>query len=210
MTGDVPAFVIRRLRDLVPRRHLTMTEAYRIVELQANRFRELLGITSPDLPDSAIVGLPRVHVSYEPLPVSGATAWHNGRWYILINSLEDFSRQRFSMAHELFHVINYPTLGFLLPGATQFSPSAERLAEYFGGCLLAPKRYLLRLVGEGEDEQGLANTFGMSRRAINVRLQQLHLTEGPITCGQPIDWRIRTIRPSPSKKEEITHGRHAA
>jgi hypothetical protein len=207
MSGDAPAFVIRRLRNLVPHRPLTTAEAFRIVELQANRFRELLGIDTPELPDSAILSLPRVRVAYEAaLPVSGATAWHNGRWFILINSLEDFTRQRFSMAHELFHVINYPTLDFLLPGAKQFSPRAERLAEYFGGCLLAPKRFVLRLVGEGEDESGLANIFGMSRRAVNVRLQQLHLTEAPLTCGQPVGWRMSAVRPAPTETTEVSHG----
>ena len=207
MSGDAPAFVIRRLRDLVPHRPLTTAEAFRIVELQANRFRELLGIDTPELPDSAILSLPRVRVAYEAaLPVSGATAWHNGRWFILINSLEDFTRQRFSMAHELFHVINYPTLDFLLPGEKQFSPRAERLAEYFGGCLLAPKRHLLRLAGQGETEDSLAATFGISHRAINVRLQQLHLKDTPPRCGHPRGWRIGTVRPVPTETTEVSCG----
>ena len=206
MSDDAPAFVIRRLRDLVPRRPLNSREAHRIVELQANRFRELLGVDTPELPDSAIVNLPRVRVAYERrLPVSGATAWHNGRWLILINSLEDFSRQRFSMAHELFHVINYPTLGFLLPGEGQFSVRTERLADYFGGCLLAPKRFMMRLVGEGEDENGIANTFGMSRRAVQVRLQQLHLAEALPTCGLPTGWRLTAVRPAPTETTDASH-----
>jgi Zn-dependent peptidase ImmA (M78 family) len=190
----------------VPRRKLSPSEAHRIVELQGNRLRELLDVQSPDLPDSAITDLPRIVVGYEArLPVSGVTAWHNGRWHILINSLEDFSRQRFSLAHELFHVVNYPTLSFLLPGAEQFSPSAERLAEYFGGCLLVPKRHLLRLVGEGQRGQDLANIFGVSRRAINVRMQQLKLIDPPLICGQPLGWRITAVRPAPTETVEVSH-----
>lgn len=207
MSNDTPTFVIRQLRNLVPRRQLRPWEARRLVELQANRFRELLDITTPDLPDSAIVTLPRVRVAYEPrLPVSGATAWHNGRWLILINAREDFGRQRFSMAHELFHVINWPTIQYLLPGQGRLSPDAERLAEYFGGCLLAPKRHLYRLVGEGLKLEELAHMFGMSERAVAFRLAQLHVTEPRLRCGVGTGWRVASVAAAQTDCEEVSIG----
>jgi predicted transcriptional regulator len=204
---DQPTFVIRQLRQLVPPRPLKPWETRRVVELQANRFRELLGIDTPELPDSTIMTLPRVHVAYDPnLPVSGATAWHNGRWLILINSLEDFTRQRFSLAHELFHVVNFPTIGWLLPGAGRLSPEAEQLAEYFGGCLLAPKRHLLRLAGEGYSLGDLATTFGMSQRAVSVRLGQLHLRDTTPRCGTALGWSFHSVRPIEIETREVSHG----
>lgn len=207
MNANPPSFVIRRLRQLVPRRQLRPWEARRIVELQANRLRDFLDVRTPDLAESAITTLPRIRVAYEPqLPVSGATAWHNGCWLILINSLEDFSRQRFSLAHELFHVINYPTLQWLLPGQTRLSPQAERLADYFGGCLLAPKGHLLRLYGEDHDVHDLAAIFGMSARAVRVRLDQLHVIDSRPRCGRPVDWSFNNIVPTNTEAREVSHG----
>jgi Zn-dependent peptidase ImmA (M78 family) len=204
---DQPTLVIRQLRQLVPPRPLKPWEARRIVELQANRFREILGINTPELPDSSIVTLPRVRVAYDPnLPVSGATAWNNGRWLILINALEDFTRQRFSLAHEFFHVVNFPTIGWLLPGTGRLSPEAEQLAEYFGGCLLAPKRHLLRLAGEGYNLGDLATTFGMSPRAVSVRLRQLHLRDETPRCGAPLGWSFHSVVPIEIETREVSHG----
>src|SRR5579863_8884891 len=102
--------LLAALRALVPTRPLTNREAERIAELQANRFRELLGIREPTLPDEAIASLPRIVISYEfDLPVSGLAQWADGRWLIALNGQEPEVRQRFSLAHELFHVINHTT-----------------------------------------------------------------------------------------------------
>lgn len=78
--NDTPTNLLRSLRTLVPQRRLSYREAERIAELQANRLRERLGLGEPELPDSAITGLPRLSVSRRyGLPVSGLTHWHNGR-----------------------------------------------------------------------------------------------------------------------------------
>ena len=99
--------LLATLRALVPPRPLSYSEAERIAELQASRFRELHGLTQPELPEEAISDLPRFHVTREyDLPVSGLAQWSNGRWLIAINGHEQPARQRFSLAHELFHVIN--------------------------------------------------------------------------------------------------------
>src|ERR1700759_562526 len=95
--------IIGQLRALIPNRPLRFAEALRLTELQANRFRELLGLTEPSLPDAAITELPRIRLRRQrSLPVSGLAHWHNGRWLIAINASEPEARQRFSLSHELF------------------------------------------------------------------------------------------------------------
>ncbi len=136
--------VLALLRALVPERPLRLSEAERLAELQANRLRELLNIDSVDLPDEAITELPRITVTSEyDLPVSGSAHWSNGRWIIAVNASEYPPRQRFSAAHELHHIICHPLKAFMYadePGLPA-SVKAERLADYFAGALLMPKRH---------------------------------------------------------------------
>src|SRR5579883_2236232 len=177
--------LLAALRALVPTRPLTNREAERIAELQANRFREILGLREPTLPEAAIANLPRIAVSYEfDLPVSGLAQWSNGRWLIAINGQEPEVRQRFSLAHELFHVINHTTGQWLDPDspAQACSPRAERLADYFAACLLMPKRHVKRLFFSGGKPDYLAAVFEVSPLAMRVRLSQLGLVETAPRC----------------------------
>src|SRR4051812_28289255 len=100
--------VIASLRDFVPITQLSRAQALRLAELQAARFRVLTNQREPLLPTAAIAELPRPHVvRLSPLPVSGATAWSNGQWQILLRSSEPIGRQRFSLAHELKHILDH-------------------------------------------------------------------------------------------------------
>jgi Zn-dependent peptidase ImmA (M78 family) len=178
--------VLAYLRGLVPQRPLSFIEARHITELQANRLRGLLNITSAELPPEVIPGLPRIEViEVSDLPASGASQWSEGKWVIAVNGQESWQRQRFSMGHELWHIINYRTTDFLCPGNrfTSSSAQAERLADYFSGCLHMPKQHLKRLVGEGLDAADLADTFGVSVPAVTVRLNQLGFSQSRSRCS---------------------------
>jgi len=171
--------VLRQLRELVPKRKLHYYEAMRLAELQANRFRELLGVAEPELPDETIASLPRMSVERKvDLPVSGLAHWHNGRWIVALNALEPDTRQRFSLGHELFHIVNHHTRQWLHPGNHRFSAhhTGERLADYFAACLLMPKRYVKALAAEGHDVERLAAVFNVSTRAMHIRLHHLGVT----------------------------------
>ena len=168
--------VLATLRALVPNRPLSFSQALRITELQASRLRELLGITSPELPEETIPALPRVKViEVVDLPSSGASQWSDGSWVIAVNGLEPWQRQRFSIGHELWHVINHQTAEWLCRPDRFNSAQAisERLADYFSGCLHMPKAHLKRLIGTGLDAEDLADTFGVSVPAVKVRTNQI-------------------------------------
>jgi Zn-dependent peptidase ImmA (M78 family) len=178
--------LLAQLRAIVPQRPLRWPEAERLAELQANRFRELLGIDTPELPDEAITELPRLVVTVEgDLPVSGSAHWSNGRWIITVNALEHPLRQRFSAAHELYHIICHLLYGWMFPDEPGLPPSvkAERLADYFAGALLMPKRHVKRLWGEGHRAAAeLARCFAVSPRAMQFRLDQLGLSQPRPRC----------------------------
>jgi hypothetical protein len=182
--------VLALLRDLVPKRALTWREAERIAELQANRLREILDLEQPRLPEEAISELPRIDVRRESdLPVSGLTYSDSGCWVIALNALEPIGRQRFSLAHEFRHILDHTERQWLYLGGRALSRSeqAERLADYFAGCLLMPKRWVKRLFGERASLILLADAFGVTPRAMHVRLSQLCLIEPTPRC----DWPVR-------------------
>ncbi len=184
--------VISQLRDLVPLRPLTTAEAMRVAELQATRMRRLLDITEPAFPESAISELPRVQVErMTPSPVSGAAQWSRGRWLIIVNGAEPNVRQRYSLAHELKHVLDNPFAKFIYPpkdGVTAYD-RAERICDYFAACLLMPRAQVKHhFCEEGvQDILRLARRFDVSQMAMQVRLNQIGLRDQTRRClvGSP-------------------------
>jgi hypothetical protein len=191
--------VVARLRDLVPIRPLTRNEALRIAELQATRFLKLVGVTSGPVPEKVITELPRVQVErMSPFPVSGATHWSNGRWLVILNRAEPITRQRFSLAHELKHILDHRFAGDLYKGVNEADRHAwiEQVCDYFAGCLLMPRPWVKRAYTSGIQRlPDLAATFGVSQIAIQVRLNQIGLIEPQPRCGRPgKDWAVRALK----------------
>lgn len=180
---------IGALRALMPSRPVSLGEALRIGELQANRLRELTASTDPAFPDSAISGLPRIRVqTMSPLPMSGyTTGLRGGHWLIVLNGSESPLRQRFSLAHEFKHVLDHP---FIAEAYSKLRGQAagdwaEQLCDSFAAFLLMPKALVKRLYcDQGVQEvQALARRFQVSQAAMRIRLLQLRLVEPGPRCA---------------------------
>jgi predicted transcriptional regulator len=190
--------VVASLRDLVPLRPLTYGEHLRIAELQANRFLKLVGVHEAPVPERAISELPRVHVEHmSPFPVSGATHWSSGQWLVALNGAEPRVRQRFSLAHELKHIIDHRFAGLIFDSfANEDRPLlVEQICDYFAGCLLMPRPWLKSTYANGlQHLPTLARRFDVSQAAMQVRLNQIGMTDPTPRCGRPsADWPIRAI-----------------
>lgn len=174
--------VLAILRSVMPRRLLTTQEAELIAELQANRLLELAGLPQAPIPNELVTELPRIAVRLDPdLPVSGCAQWVSGRWLLSINASEPWTRQRFSLVHELKHVLDHPFVNQVYAGDEQ----AEHLADYFAACVLMPRRYVKRVWGERmQSLADLAQHFGVSERAMALRLQHLGL-RSPVPRHSP-------------------------
>ena len=128
--------VLAQLRDVVPLRALTRQEALSVAERQALKLLELTGTIGGPVHERIIAELPRIHVErMSPWPVSGATHWVNGRWIIVLNGAEPVVRQRFSLAHELKHIIDHPFVDTLYRGIPEADRHdfIERTCDYFAG-----------------------------------------------------------------------------
>lgn len=191
--------VLAVLRALAPRRLLTQAETEYLAELQANRLLELAGHPQLPIPNELVTELPRIRVLVDvDLPVSGSAQWVSGRWLVTLNASEPWQRQRFSLAHELKHVLDHPFVDIAYAG----DAAAEHSADVFAACLLMPRREVKRVWGQGMQSLGhLAAYFGVSERAIAVRLQHLELRA-------PLPRHTSTPRRTPRGRYERARSSH--
>jgi Zn-dependent peptidase ImmA (M78 family) len=180
MSGSQPApSVLAELRALVPRRHLSPNEVRQLAEFQANRLIELARVTEPPFPHEFIMRLPRVQVLMERrTPVSASTHWNGRVWVVVVNGAEGPLRRRYSLAHELKHIIDHPFRFSLYrdQGGMSADLQAEWSAEFFAACLLMPKAWIRLLWDDGcRTVESIADHLNVSVRAAENRLCQLGL-----------------------------------
>lgn len=184
---------VTALRDLVPIRPLTQTEALRIAELQADRLLKLALVSSPAVPESIITELPKIEVRrVRPWPVAGCTDWIKSTWVIAINAADSPLRQRFTLAHEFKHILDDRFVDIIYPATASMSSHdrAEMVCDYFAGCLLVPKVWLRRAWTSGiQRPEALAHHFQVSRSAIETRLSQTGLVTARPRCDYGLEPR---------------------
>jgi hypothetical protein len=140
--GDVS--VLRSLRQLMPHRVLSYSEALQRAEAQATRLLALHEISAGPVPMEIVTEQPRIRLEHAyDLPVSGSAVWDGSYWIITLNAGEFDLRQRFSLLHEYKHIIDHPTR-HLIMGDKQLSADdmAEKVADYFAACVLMPKAWI--------------------------------------------------------------------
>lgn len=190
---------VTKLRDLVPLRPLRYSEALRIAELQAQRFLNLVGITEPPVPERIIAELPRVRVNrLSPFPTSGATHWAQGQWLVVLNGSESTTRQRFSLAHELKHILDHRFARIIYANFPERERGVmvEHVCDYFAGCLLMPRPWVKRVYGQGRQHlPDLAEAFNVSPAAMTVRLNQIGLVPPSPRCiPAGSDWTYQMVQ----------------
>lgn len=180
----MPTNPVAELRLLCPSRRMAPWEAKTVAEKQAHRLHSLMRIEEPPFPEQAIEYLPRVDVRFvKSRRIAGALSWRAGKWRILVNGNDTWGRQRFSLAHELKHLIDHPFRDAIYVDSRYGSgeQSAERAADYFAACLLMPKAWVKRVYyDEGfRDPRVVARRFKVSTAAMRYRFDQLGLSEVP-------------------------------
>lgn len=123
--------------------------------------------------------------------VSGFLAWKNGRPVIGVNGCHSQNRQRFTIAHEIGHILLHPQLNLHIDDtfavklrsdkSRRGEGNDEKEANIFAAELLMPITRLMedaKRIGviDVHDEQRierLAKTYKVSTQAMAIRLQQL-------------------------------------
>jgi len=190
-----------QLRQLLPTRRLTRTEAFILAEKQATRLLKLRGVTEAPVPSTAISRLSFMKVAVRaPMASSGATQWIKPRWVVLLNGMEPVVRQRFSLAHEFKHILDHQRAGRLYGRST--SPShhrdVEQLCDFFAACVLMPRPWVKAAYVSGvQDVVALAELFEVSPQAMQVRLLQLGLIDPYARCSGMDNAYLRSAPVSP-------------
>jgi Zn-dependent peptidase ImmA (M78 family) len=177
VTNDID--VIAELRKLMPRRGITWSEAYSVAERQAARLLELMQVAEPPVPMFVVSSLAGITVDRRAdWPTSGMAVAHDGNWRIVLCADEPRQRQRYSLAHELKHVLDAPfddqLYGHLSP--TKRKQRAEMLCNHFAACLMMPRAWFKRDFCHGyQTPTKLARRYYMSQEAATRRLAELGL-----------------------------------
>lgn len=192
--------IITNLQRLVPRRPLHRTEALAVAEKQAQRLRTALDVDTAAITTEQLRAIPGVLIEeVAALGVSGATRQVGDLWIVLVNSDEAPVRRRFTIAHEIKHILDDQAISHLRQkGSGTAAPSwlTERVCDYFAACLLMPRPHIKRAYTTvSQDEATLAKMFDVSIDALGIRLQQVGLTDTPPRC----DGYTRDVIPLPAR-----------
>ena len=171
---------------------LTKTE----VKNRARRLLRAAGVEGPPVPVEAVAKACGAFVRYRPYSgdFSGLLARTGKQWVIGINSLDAPARQRFSVAHELGHLLLHAPTEPHIDHARDFQVRFERgpaasagidpneiAANQFAAELLMPEAFLredlkgtpLHLIDAEDLIANLAERYEVSQQAMTIRLTTL-------------------------------------
>lgn len=193
--------VLRAARALLPRQPIDLAALSDLLPRLANSIRLDTDYADVDLlPTSVLVGFPSVRVEIEPRPYASMTYWDPAtrQWVVCLDTSDTKAEHRFSLAHELGHIIWHGSESLLLPN---LSPAQRRelegySADLFAGQLLMPYTQLSRAYAQGVHEPPeLAARFDVTEQAVLWRLTQ---TDMPLRSSDDIDAEIR-----PTDRERV-------
>lgn len=182
------------LRRLLPQRPVTYREALVVAECQASRLASASGQLTGSVEAHDLLKLTPITLEAWDSPEkdrhSGSSTYRHGRWIIRLNTRESSARQRFTLAHELKHILdaNNPKAYARLSDR-----KVERVCDHFAACLLMSRLTVFRLWGDGlRTPEALAKTMRVSLTATVIRLKKLGL---PV-----VSKRAKRITSSPRRR----------
>ena len=156
--------------------------------------------------------------------ISGMCVRDNEISLIAINSTMSYGRQRFSLAHELYHLYYDDKSGFNVC-STKFDPKSEneKCADQFASYFLAPYKSLRtaiqKIAGKGplsfQNVIALEQYFGMSHLAMFWRLvsegylssnELDDYSHGVISAARNIGYDDKLYKPTPIDSQRRTYG----
>jgi len=172
--------------------------------------------------------IPKLTLIYYPMGerISGMCIKNDGYPVIAINSAMSIGRQRFSLAHELFHLYfdeskHSVVCAKKIGGGNDIEKSADQFASYFLMPSVALESFIKKLKSDSVKKIGikeivkLEQYFGVSRQALLYRLVGDHkltleeaekFKDGVISSAVNLGYDDVLYKPLPESKQYKTYG----
>jgi len=154
---------------------------FKLVRKLANKYQAEAGIDRPPVPTDLITQaydhLP-IEVRQVPLKSHHGAVWRlNDSWVIQLNSSDTPARQRFTLYHEVFHILAHckATPVFKKKACSQEGTFNELLAEHFAGVILMPDKWVQKKWAEVKDINRMAAIFEVPKPIVWLALKHLRL-----------------------------------
>lgn len=196
--------LLAQLRALSPNRPLTFGDALHLAGNQAFRVRQWLN--SADARTNLAWLLNQRAVPVHRIPryklgdtTSGLTTDAvDGKLQVFINQNEPHVRQRFTLAHELKHVIDFYSGDSLYArlgsgNTARQHDQIEAICNHFAATLLMPTAQFKAAWFRTQDVALVANLFYVSHEAVMTRLTKLGLRDTPPTPSRTFFRRTTQI-----------------
>lgn len=164
------------------------------LELLALKFRQEQGVKF-DEPVSVhqmlrnkniITSFQPLSEGFEGMAIKIPNKEQEARLFMLVNTSSNYSRQRFTACHELYHLLYQKdfTVSYDVDGEDGRKSLDEQAADYFARCLLLPRDGVLSLVPEEERKKDVITlatilkveqNFRCSRSCLLYRLKEMDL-----------------------------------
>jgi len=197
---------------------------------KAASVRKKLGVDTYSPIDifALIQNIPEITMTLYPLGsnISGICVKNKSSSILMVNSGMSIGRQRFTLAHELYHYyFDENTLSTVCPTQIDAGDSKEREADHFASYLLIPQPALYELLQSRklkqkqkltiEDIIFLEQHFKISRKAMLFRLQQekeltrteaLAMQTNVISSAARLGYDVSLYKPLDAHKQKQTLG----
>ena len=154
---------------------------FKLVRRLAVRYQMEAGIDRLPVPANIITqagdNLP-IEVRQVPLKAYHGAIWRlSDCWLVQINSNDTPARQRFTLYHEIFHILAHckATPVFKKTSYSQKGTFNELLADHFSAVILIPEKLAMRVWPEVKDVSQMAAIFDVPQPVMWLSLKHLGL-----------------------------------
>jgi hypothetical protein len=154
---------------------------FKLVYRLANRYQAKAGIDRPPVPTDLITragdNLP-IEVRRVPLKAYHGAIWRlSDSWVIQLNSSDTLARQRFTLYHEIFHILAHckATPVFKKAACSREGSFNELLADHFAAVMLVPTECVRKIWPEVKDINKMAAIFEVPGSVMWLGLKSMRL-----------------------------------
>jgi len=153
---------------------------FKLVEKLANKYLKKGNVKQPPVTTELIPLADKKHpieVRLVPMTCCNGATWNiDDCWVIQLNENDPLATRRFTLFHEVFHVITRCNGCHSLKGRVDRGHSFyELLAERFAVSILMPREWVKKKWLEGNDLDGMAEIFIVPKPVMYIELKLLRL-----------------------------------